>query len=133
MKQNREGRKTRQMILLLGDYVLVKQPKKNKWGTPYEPLFYVVAEIRGSQITARRVTDGRTICRDASQFKLVNSVIGSANEHEDREEQTFIVIPERESEMVNKGGESDGANTSCSMNKQVTEQENLDQTQIQLY
>lgn len=70
-----------------------------------------MAEILGTQTTARRVTDGRTICRDASQFKLVISVIGSANEHEAGEEQTFIVIPERKSEMVNKEGEADGANT----------------------
>ena len=30
MKQQREGRKTRENNLLLGDYVLVKQPRKNK-------------------------------------------------------------------------------------------------------
>ena len=59
MKQQREGRKTRENNLLLADYVLVKQPRKNKWRTPYEPVFYVVCSIRGSQITARRVTDGQ--------------------------------------------------------------------------
>lgn len=58
MKQQREGRKTRENNLLLGDYVLVKQLRKNKWSTPYEPVFYVVCNIHGSQITARRVTDG---------------------------------------------------------------------------
>ena len=58
MKQQREGRKTRENNLLLGDYVLVKQPRKNKWSTPYEPVFYVVCSICGSQTTARCVTDG---------------------------------------------------------------------------
>ena len=77
MKQQREGRKTRENNLLLGDYVLVKQPRQNKWSTPYEPVFYVVCNIRGSQITARRVTDGRTVCRDASRFKLANAVINT--------------------------------------------------------
>ncbi|KAL9987152.1 hypothetical protein ACROYT_G001409 [Oculina patagonica] len=43
MKQQREGRKTKENNLLLGDYVLVKQPRKNKWSTPYEPVFYVLA------------------------------------------------------------------------------------------
>ena len=57
MKQQREGRKTRENNLLLGDYVLVRQPKRNKWSTPYEPVFYAVCSIQGSQITARRVTD----------------------------------------------------------------------------
>lgn len=95
MKQQREGRKTRENNLLLGDYVLVKQPKKNKWSTPYEPVFYVVCSIRGSQITARRVTDGRTVCRDASQFKLANAVINTTDEPKKNEEaQTPHSVPD---------------------------------------
>jgi len=92
MKQQREGRKTREK----------KQPRKNKWSTPYEPVFYVVCSIRGSQVTARRVTDGRTVCRDASQFKLASAVINTTDEPETNEElQTpkalpDIEIPERE-------------------------------------
>ena len=84
MKQQRKGRKTKENNLLLGDYVLVKHivTRKNKWSTPYEPVFYVVCSIRGSQITARRVTDGRTVCRDASQFKLANAVINTTDEPE---------------------------------------------------
>ena len=42
MKQQRGGR------LMLGDYVLVRQPKKNKWSTPYESVFYIVYSIQGS-------------------------------------------------------------------------------------
>ena len=38
MKQNREGKNIGQGRLLLGDYVLVKQEKRNKWSMPYEPL-----------------------------------------------------------------------------------------------
>ena len=34
MKQQREGRKTRENNLLLGDYVLATQPRKKKWNTP---------------------------------------------------------------------------------------------------
>ena len=97
MKQQREGRKTRENNLLLGDYVLVKQPRKNKWSTPYEPVFYVVCNIHGSQITARRVTDGRTVCRDASQFKLANAVINTSDEPEKSEEaQTPQPVPDLE-------------------------------------
>ena len=102
MKQQREGRKTRVNNLLLGDYVLVKQPRKNKWSTPYEPMFYVVCSIRGSQVTARRVTDGRTVCRDTSQFKLANAVINTTDEPEKNEEVQIpqavpdIEIPEKE-------------------------------------
>ena len=86
MKQKSEGRKTRENNLLLGDYVLVKQPRKNKWSTPYESVSYVVCSIRRSQITARRVTDGRTVCGDASQFKRANAVINTTDEPEKNEE-----------------------------------------------
>ena len=67
----------------------------NKWSTPYEPVFYVVCNIRGSQITARRVTDGRTVCRDASRFKLANAVINTIDEPENSVEvQTPQVVPD---------------------------------------
>ena len=46
MKKRREGKQMKKTSLLLGDYVLVKQPKKNKWTTPYEPVFYTVYEIK---------------------------------------------------------------------------------------
>ena len=97
MKQQREGRKTRENNLPLGDYVLVKQPRTNKWITPYEPVFYVVCSIRGSQIRARRVTDGRTVCRDASQFRLANAVINTTDEpKENKEEEKSQAVPDLE-------------------------------------
>ena len=49
-------------------------------------MFYAVSSVQGSQITARRTTDGRTICRDASQFKLVNTVSNTTDEQEAKEE-----------------------------------------------
>ena len=36
--------------------------------------------VHGSSITARRATDERTICRDISHFKLVNTVVNSADD-----------------------------------------------------
>ena len=65
-----EKAETGQGRLLLGDNVLVKQEKRNKWSTPYDPVFYNVHEIHGSRVTTRRPTDERTICRDISHFKL---------------------------------------------------------------
>ena len=61
------------MQLILGDHILVTQPKKNKWTTPYRPVFYTVIDIQGPKVTVYRTTNGRTVSRDASQFKLVNS------------------------------------------------------------
>ena len=97
MKQQREGSKTRENNLLLGDYVLVKQPRKNKWSTPFDTVFYVVCSIRGSQVTARLVTDGRTVCRDASQCKLANAVVNTTDEPEKNEKgETPQAVPEIE-------------------------------------
>ena len=100
MNKQREGKQTREAALLLGDYVLVKQPKKDKWTTPYEPVFYVVRETRGSQITARRITDGRTVCRDASQFKVANSVMGTMNDNELTEEEKITIIQNRDEQNM---------------------------------
>ena len=50
MKKQREWKQTRKTVLWLGDYVLVKQTKKNKWTTPYEPVFYVVQGIRAPRL-----------------------------------------------------------------------------------
>jgi hypothetical protein len=61
-------------------------------------VFYTVNEIQGSQIIARQTTDGR-VCRDASQFKLVNSVMGTMNEDELSGEEKLVKI---KIEMSNK-------------------------------
>ena len=59
MKTSKENKMYQKNNLILGDYVLVKQQKRNKWSTEFEPVFYTVISIEGSRITARRVTDGR--------------------------------------------------------------------------
>ena len=71
MKQNREVSNTGKGRLLLGDYVLGKQEKRDKWSTPYEPVFHIVHEINGSRITARRATDEITICSDISMIMYI--------------------------------------------------------------
>ncbi len=63
----------------LKDYVLLKQKKINKWTTAFEPAFYTITKIQGSSITIRRIKDGRELCRDASQLKPANSLLGKDN------------------------------------------------------
>ena len=61
----------------------------------YEPVFYIMYNICSSQITARRLTEGRTICQDASQFKLANAGMNTTNETEKSEEvQTPQAVPD---------------------------------------
>ncbi|MCG8034086.1 MAG: hypothetical protein JAZ03_18215, partial [Candidatus Thiodiazotropha taylori] len=71
VKSNAENKFTKPHKLMIGDYVLLKQKKVNKWTTPYEPVRYIVLNIKGSSIWARRVTDGREVCRDSTCFKFV--------------------------------------------------------------
>jgi hypothetical protein len=75
MRDNTRNRNTKERNLTIGDHVLLKQSKKNKWSTAYEPWFYIVTRVDGSSIAARRIQDGRKVYRDASQYKLANSLI----------------------------------------------------------
>ena len=58
----------------IGDKVLLKKKKINKWSTSHEKEFYIIIEIHGSTITARWKSDGRTIDRDASKFRFFHDV-----------------------------------------------------------
>lgn len=60
----------------LGDKVLLKKRKLNKWSTAHEREHYEIIEINGSTIAARRNSDGRTTRRDASKFKLIRDPHG---------------------------------------------------------
>ena len=75
LKHNAENQNTKQHKFVVGDYALLKQTKKNKWSTAYEPAFYIIYRIDNSSIAARRATDGREVYRDASHFKLVNNAV----------------------------------------------------------
>jgi len=73
--------------LIVGENVLLKQKKRNKWSTAYEPAFYTVIQTDGSSIAARRITDGREVYRYASQFKITKAFIqdNTSEERDDRE------------------------------------------------
>ena len=82
-RTERERRQAQDGKLLLGDhdYVAVKQPKENKWSTPYEPVFYIVYNTQDSQVTPsanQRLKDNLPRCK--SLQKLVNTVINTADE-----------------------------------------------------
>ena len=91
VKLNAQNKNIKQHDFIIGDHVLLKQKKTNKWSTAFEPAFYTITQMNGSCIAARRITDGRDVCRDASQFKLANAVIEN----------------DLDEEIVVNGGESD--------------------------
>ena len=80
-----ENKNTKEHNYVVGDYVLLKQTKRNKWTTAYEPAFYVIYRVEGSTIAARRVTDGREIRRDSSYFKLANTVVQNLEDNESQD------------------------------------------------
>ena len=59
----------------MGDRVLLKKRKHNKWSSAYEKEYYRITDICGSAIEARRKSDGCTIRRDASKYRLLREAI----------------------------------------------------------
>ena len=55
----------------VGDTVLVKQPRKNKLTTAYDPQPYVIEDINGSMISASR--ESGKIVRNSSHFKRLDA------------------------------------------------------------
>ena len=72
IKGNAENKNSKSHNLTIGDHVLLEQNKRNKWTTPYEPIRYVIYKVKGASIRARRVTDGREVCRNSTCFKYVD-------------------------------------------------------------
>ena len=62
-------RKTAPSSFRPGDIVLVRQSKKDKLTSPFDPLPYRIVAVKGSMITAER--DGKTVTRNSSFFKLM--------------------------------------------------------------
>ncbi|XP_045170892.2 uncharacterized protein K02A2.6-like [Mercenaria mercenaria] len=64
-------RNTRKTEIKIGDSVLVKQDKHNKFSTPYDPIPYEVIKTKGSMVTAER--EDKQITRNSSFFKRVGT------------------------------------------------------------
>ena len=54
-----DDRCNKECNFVVGDHVLLRQRKRNKWSIPYEPVFYTVIKMSGSALTTRPITDGR--------------------------------------------------------------------------
>ena len=88
MKAQATNRNTKEHSFIIGDYVLVRQQKQNKWTPPYETTLYNITEISGPQITARRTTDGRIVKWHRDKFKLANAIMehqGNLDDNNDQE------------------------------------------------
>jgi len=67
-----------------GDTVLVRQTKKNKLSTPFNPEPLVVQEKKGSMVTA---SDGfKSITRNSSMFKIIPKDLKAEGDRREQEE-----------------------------------------------
>ena len=76
----------------VGEAVLLKREQKRKGETSFEPHIYIITNIIGSTIQARRANDQKTVCRDASKFKLLRTD-DFPTEDKERETTTIPVVP----------------------------------------
>ena len=65
-----QKRHAQQSTISIGDTVLVRQKKRNKLSSFYDPLPYKVTLTQGSMITAKR--DGHEMVRNSSFFKKIS-------------------------------------------------------------
>ncbi|XP_078350665.1 uncharacterized protein LOC144635430 [Oculina patagonica] len=120
-KQNAENRNIKEHNFIVGDHVLLKQKKRNKWSTAYEPAFYIVTRTDGSSIAARRIMDGREVYRDASQFKIANALTqDNASEERDDQEKEPTSEDWREKILLNANPQSVHEETITSREEIIT-------------
>jgi len=62
-------RHAKKSSLRIGDSVLVKQEKKDKLTTPFDPKPFTIKEQKGTMVTAER--DDKIITRNSSHFKMI--------------------------------------------------------------
>ena len=54
--QTNSKRNVKEHTFVIGDYVVLKQKKQNKFSTAYEPSFYVIYKINGCTYTPEEIT-----------------------------------------------------------------------------
>ena len=112
IKVNAQNKNTKEHNFIKGDHVLLKRRKTNQWSTAFEPAFYIVTRVDGSSIVARRITDGRNVYRDSSQFKLANALIGDDSDQEIRGQGTELNHADcRQGILMNAGSHAAAAET----------------------
>ena len=74
-KEYADGRRRAKHVeMRVGDAVVAKQKKKDKWTTAFGPETYEVVEVKGAMVTVSG--GGRTFARDRSYFKKLLSGMG---------------------------------------------------------
>lgn len=82
MKENADAkRRARPLALKIGDVVLVRQRKHNKFTTRFDPTPFEVVRKTGTIVMVYR--DSKYITRNISQFKAIDPSLKESNSEED--------------------------------------------------
>ena len=93
-------RKTKPHSLNVGDSVLVKQKKINKFSSPFNPNPLTITKIKGSMITAKS-NQNESITRNSSNFKRIRSKSNPRHNNEDNSD-SLLDLPFSRSEPHSK-------------------------------
>ena len=86
MKQYADAkRKAKNTVIQVGDTVLLRQKKQNKFSTKFDPSPFKVTRKKGTMITALR--NEKYVTRNASLFKKVNFRLSEGEEEESDEDE----------------------------------------------
>ena len=73
MKEHADTRsRAKQSNIKVGDTVLIRQRKENKWSTKFDPSPFRVVRRKGTMVTALR--NGKYVSRNTSLFKKITSM-----------------------------------------------------------
>ena len=82
MKEQADKRaKAQEAEMAIGDTVLIRQKKRNKFTTRFDPSPYQVVEIKGTMVTA--VRNEKYITRNVSHFKKIQPSVKAPENHDD--------------------------------------------------
>jgi len=84
MKEHADKRAHAQVSeIAIGDTVLVRQKKRNKFTTKFDPSLYKVVEVKGTMVTA--VRKEKYITRNISQFKRIEPSMKVPEDNDSRD------------------------------------------------
>ena len=105
-------RKVKPHNLSIGDQVLVKQKKINKFSTPFNPKPFSIIKIKGSMITAKSVQQNNTITRNSSHFKKIRPKLNleSSKSNRSKSDSSVLDLPVSGFETTSKSLTNTGNN-----------------------
>ena len=92
-KEKHANKRSRARVsnIRVGDTMLIRQRKQNKWPTKFDPFPFIVVRRKGTMITTSR--NGKYISRNVSHFKKINSPYRSPQS--DISDDDTDILPER--------------------------------------